>query len=169
MLAVVGVWLLLVALAPEQAVGAGPNANSSSGDGPQGSRCMHVVAGRMVGAEFGATAAMRVEACWNGTVAFVWGDPSIPPPSSVAAAMNLPPGAPAYVVNPDLPYLTSCTADNVDDFESVSQTCSAGIDTAGTLRYTVHAHVAALPGGIGARDLTLILVITRDGHVLASP
>jgi hypothetical protein len=168
LLAVTGAWLLVVALVPEQTVGAGSNANSSSGDGPPGATCMHVVAGRMVGVEFGATAAMRVEACWNGTVAFVWGDPTIPPPSSVAAAMNVPPGAPAYVVNPDLPYLTSCTADTVDDFESVSQTCSASVDAAGTLHYTVRAHVA-LPGGIGARDLALVLVVTRDGRVLALP
>jgi hypothetical protein len=167
LLATIVAWLVLVALAPEQAVG--PNANSSSGGGPQGSVCTHVVSGRMVGAEFGATVAMRVEACWNGTVAFVWGDASIPLPRSVAAAMQLPPGAPADVVDPSFPFLTSCTGDNVDDFASVAQTCSATFDAAGTLHYTVRAHVTALPGGIGARDLTLVLVVTRDGRVITSP
>ena len=167
--AVAGAWLLLITLAPEQVVGPGPNANSSSNNGLQGSSCMHVVTGRMIGAEFGATIGMRVEACWNGTIAYVWADPSIPLPRSVVAAMDLPPGAPAESVNPSLPDLTSCTADKVDDFASVSQTCTATIDAAGSLHYAVRAHVSALPGGIGGRDVSMVLVVTREGRVLASP
>ena len=169
LLSVACAWLLLIILAPEQAVGPGPNANSSGDSGLQGSACMHVVAGRMIGGEFGATVGMRVEACWNRTVAYVWADPSIPLPRSVVAAANLPPGAPADAMNPSLPDLTSCTADEVDDFAYISQTCTAVIDAAGTLHYTVRAHVSALPGGIGGRDVSLVLVVTREGRVLASP
>jgi hypothetical protein len=63
----------------------------------------------------------------------------------------------------------SCGADNLDDFATVSATsCTGVIDSAGTLHYSVHARVSA-PFGIGQRDVTLMLVVDRNGHVFERP
>jgi hypothetical protein len=165
--AIAGAWLLLASAAPEQATAA---ANYSVSGGLQGATCRHFATGRIVGAEFGATVGLRAEVCWNGTDAFVSGDPSIPLPESAIAAMHLPPGVPADGGNPAQTDLTACGADTTDDFATVSATtCSGTIDAAGTLHYSVHARVSPLPGGIGQRDVTLTLVVARDGRVLVSP
>jgi hypothetical protein len=42
-------------------------------------------------------------------------------------------------------------------------------DAAGTLNYTVRAHVSTWPGGIGQRDVSMTVVIDRNGRVLARP
>lgn len=165
--ATAGAWLLLVSAAPEQATAM---SNSSISGGLEGATCQHFSAGRIVGGEFGATVGLRAEVCWNGTDAFVSGDPGMPLPRSAIAAMHLPPGVPADGVNPAQTDLTACGADNTDDFATVSaMTCTGTIDAAGTLHYTVRAHLSALPGGIGRRDVTLTLVVTRDGRVLEAP
>jgi hypothetical protein len=165
--AIAGAWLLLVAAAPEQVTA---KSNSSISGGLEGATCQHFSAGRIVGAEFGATVGLRAEVCWNGTDAFVSGDPSIPLPESAIAAMHLPPGVPADGGNPAQTDLTACGAGTTDDFATVSATtCSGTIDAAGTLHYSVHARVSPLPGGIGQRDVTLTLVVARDGRVLVSP
>lgn len=165
--ALAGAWLLVVSAVPEQAVAAANNSISSS---LQGATCTHFAAGRMVGAEFGATVGLRAEVCWNGADAFVFGDPSIPLPQSAIVRMQLPPGVAATDVDPAQLDLTACGADNTDDFATVSgTTCTATIDATGSLHYTVHAHVAGLPGGIGQRDVTLTLVVARDGRVLEAP
>ena len=167
--AVAAAWLLVVATVPEQATAA--STNFSIGFGMEGASCAHFSAGRVVGSQFGATVGLRVGVCWNGTTAFVANDPSIPlPPSAIAAMRGVPPGTPANFINPADLSITACGADNLDDFATVSgMTCRSTVDAAGTLDYTVRAHVSALPGGIGQRDVTMILIVDRNGRVLARP
>jgi hypothetical protein len=167
--ALAGAWLLVNALAPDQ--GTAPSLNSVETSFP-GASCAHYSGGRVVGAQFGATVSLNVEVCWNGTDAFVLGDPSIPLPQSAIAARQkqLPPDVPVDNVNYPQLDLTSCGADTVDDFAMVSaSTCGGTVDTSGTLHYTVRARVSVLPGGIDRRDVTLSLVVARDGRVLEQP
>jgi hypothetical protein len=169
--AVAILWLVLVAVGPEQAAQA--SRSHSSSVSVQGATCAPFAAGRIVDAEFGATVGMRVGVCWNGHDAFVFGDPTIPLPPSAIAGMGVPggfdTGPGGSYVDPPQSDITACGADNVDDFATVSATsCSGVIDSRGTLHYSVHAQVSA-PLGIGRRDVTLTLVVDRDGHVLASP
>jgi hypothetical protein len=166
--AVAAAWLLVVSTVPEQATAA--STNSTSFGGLAGSSCAHFSAGRIVGSQFGATVGLRVGVCWNGTTAFVADDPSIPLPPSAIAAMGVPAGAPGNDFNPADLSITACGADNLDDFATVSgMTCRGVTDAAGTLDYTVRAPVSALPGGIGQRDVTMTLVVDRNGRVLARP
>ncbi len=169
--AVAAAWLTLVGLGPEQTAAATTHSSFSM----QGAACAPFAGGRIVGAEFGATVGMRVGVCWNGHDAFVVGDPSIPLPQSAIDAMNaqLPPSArtaiPAAFINPAQPDITSCGADNLDDFAAVSATtCRGVIDNAGTLHYTVSARVAGL-FGVGQRDVVMTLVVDRNGRVLERP
>jgi hypothetical protein len=167
--ALAGAWILVNAFAPDQ--GTAPSRNSFETSFP-GASCAHYSGGRVVGAQFGATVSLNVEVCWNGTDAFVLGDPSIPLPQSAIAARQkqLPPDVPVDNVNYLQLDLTSCGADTVDDFAVVSATTCAGtIDTSGTLHYTARARVSVLPGGIDRRDVTLSLVVARDGRVLDQP
>jgi hypothetical protein len=168
--AVAAAWLALMAVGPEQAAAASRNSSSFN---LTGASCAPFAGGRIVGAEFGATVGMRVGVCWNGHQAFVIGDPSIPlPPSAIAglalsSGIDFGPGG--SNVNPAQPQLTACGADNLDDFATVSATsCRALIDSAGTLHYSAHARVSA-PFGIGQREVTLSLVVDRNGHVLERP
>jgi hypothetical protein len=155
-LAIVALWVLGVAWAPTQAAAASRNVSVDS-ERP-GSICRHFATGRIVGAEFGATVGMRVEVCWNGRRAFVVGDPRMPPPDP---AQSSPRGEPV---------LTACGADNTEDFAIVSRTtCTATIDRDGTLHYDVRARVSPLPLSIGARDVDMSLVVTRDGRIIAQP
>jgi hypothetical protein len=165
--ALAAAWLLVVSTAPEQATAASTN---SSSFGLAGATCAQFSAGRIVGSQFGATVGLRVGVCWNGTTAFVTNDPSIPLPPSALAAMGVPSGTPANFFNPADVSITACGADNLDDFATVSGvTCRSTVDAAGTLDYTVRAHVSALPVGIGQRDVTMTLVVDRNGRVLARP
>jgi hypothetical protein len=165
--ALAAAWLLVVSTMPEQATAASTN---SSSFGLAGATCAQFSAGRIVGSQFGATVGLRVGICWNGTTAFVTNDPSIPLPPSALAAMGVPAGTPANFVNPADLSITACGADNLDDFATVSRmTCRSTVDAAGTLEYTVRAHVSALPGGIGQRDVTMTVVVDRNGRVLARP
>jgi hypothetical protein len=165
--ALAAAWLLVVSSVPEQATAASTN---SSSFGLAGATCAQFSAGRIVGSQFGATVGLRVGVCWNGTTAFVTNDPSIPLPPSALAAMGVPSGTPANIINPTDLSITACGADNLDDFATVSGTTCRGLtDAAGTLKYTVRAHVSALPGSIGQRDVTMTLVVDRNGRVLARP
>lgn len=149
-------WLLGIGWTPVQAAAVSRNF-SIVGPAAVGSTCGHFVAGRIVGGGLGATVGMRVEVCWNGQRAFVAGDPAIP----------LPPGV---IGNPPARFLTSCGADDVEDFAAVSgRTCTATVDADGTLRYAVRARVLPLGLPIGSRDITMDLVVTRDGRVLRRP
>jgi hypothetical protein len=154
--ALAAAWVLAVAWTPVQAAAVSRNFEIA-GTMASGSTCAHFVAGRIVGGGFGATVGMRVEVCWNGRTAFVVGDPGIPLPAGVD-------GDTADSV------LTACGADDVEDFAVVTgTTCTATVDARGTLHYTVHARV--VPPGLpfGARDVTMELVVTRDGRVLSRP
>ena len=154
--ALAAAWLLAVAWAPAQA--AGPSHSFGISADWLGSRCQHFATGRIVGAGFGATVGLRAHVCWNGRQAFVVGDPRIPPP--VAGGI--------------VPFrdssLTACGADNVEDFAVVSgTTCTATTGADGTLHYTVRARVSPLPFAIGARDVAMDLVVTREGRLLEQP
>jgi hypothetical protein len=152
--AIVAAWLAAVAWAPAEAAGSSHNV----GDVFSGATCRRFAAGRMVGAQLGATVGLRVDVCWNGRQAFVFGDPRVPSPLS--EQMD-PRGE---------PWLTACGADNLDDFARVtSMTCTVTTDADGTLRYSVRARVQALPVPIGVRDVRMDLVVTRDGAVLSQP
>jgi hypothetical protein len=161
-------WILDVVLVPAQAAVASTLSVSSTS--LQGASCAHFVGGRVIGAEFGATVGLRVEACWNGVDAFVFGDPSFPLPSSALARLGEPgsPMPPQYA-DPAIPSLTECGGDDNDDFAAVSVVCTATIDPAGTLHYTERAHVTPLPFSLGQRNVTLTLVVTKDGTVTARP
>jgi hypothetical protein len=165
--ALAAAWLLAVSTVPEQATAASTN---SSSFGLEGATCAQFSAGRIVGSQFGATVGLRVGVCWNGTTAFVADDPSIPLPRSALAAMGVPAGTPSNFINPAELSVTACGADNLDDFATVSgMTCRGMTDAAGTLNYTVRAHVSTWPGGIGQRDVSMTVVIDRNGRVLARP
>ena len=165
--AVAAAWLVAVSTVPEQATAASTTSASFS---LEGASCAHFSAGRIVGSQFGATVGLRVGVCWNGTTAFVADDPSVPLPPSAIATMGVPAGTPANFFNPADLSITACGADNLDDFATVSgMTCRSTIDAAGTLNYTVRAHISALPGGIGQRDVTMSVVVDRNGRVLARP
>ena len=172
---VAATWICVAAVTPVQTAVAATN--FSVGFEMSGATCRHVVAGRIVGAEFGATVGLRAEVCWNHTDAFVVGDPAFPLPTSAVAGLG-PPGVsppPAASMDPSGfnradPSLTECGGDSSDDFAALSSLrCSATIDSAGTLHYGVHAHVSVLPFSIGARDITMSLVVDRDGRILAQP
>jgi hypothetical protein len=154
--AVAVAWLVVVAWTPVQAATVS-RSFSITGSMASGSTCRHFVAGRIVGGGFGATVGMRVEVCWNGRTAFVVGDPDLPLPASVdgeTAATDL----------------TACGADNLEDFAAVTgTTCTATVDADGTLHYAVRARVVPLALPIGARDVTMELVVTPDGRVLRRP
>jgi hypothetical protein len=165
--ALAAAWLLAVSTVPEQATAASTN---SSSFGMENATCAQFSAGRIVGSQFGATVGLRVGVCWNGTTAFVADDPSIPLPPSTLAAMGVPAGTPSNFINPAELSVTACGADNMDDFATVSgMTCRGVTDAAGTLDYTVRAHVSAWPGGILQRDVTMTVIVDRDGRVLARP
>lgn len=73
-------------------------------------------------------------------------------------------------LDPAQPDLTACGADNLEDFATVLRTiCSGAIDANGTLHYVVHARVSPLPLLIGQGDVTLTLVVDRNGRVLEQP
>lgn len=135
---------------------------SESSGGPPNTTCQEFGGGTMVGSEFGATVGLRANVCWDGTEAYVLGYRNLPLPAE--ALRNFGASAPQNWI---LMNLSACGVDNTSDFAAVSPTvCTERIDTAGTLDYTVTARVSPLPFGIGARTVTLDLVVTRDGRVL---
>ena len=173
--AVAAAWMCVAAATPVQ--NAVASTNFSQSFEMSGASCKHFVAGRIVGAQFGATVGLRAEVCWNHTDAFVVGDPMFPLPTSALVGLG-PPGVsppPATAIDPSEvgpadPSLTECGGDSSDDFAALSSLrCTATIDSAGTLHYAVHARVSPLPFSIGARDITISLVVDREGRVLTQP
>ena len=141
---------------------------SSSGGGPSGTTCQTYAGGVMVGAEFGASVGLRANVCWDGSVAYVSGNPSLPLPASVIRDYGVPEFTPsASEINPAQPMLSGCGLDNLSDFAAVGQTtCTERIDASGTMYYTVSARVSPLPFGIASREVSVALVVTRTGKVL---
>ena len=144
---------------------------SSSGGGPSGTTCQTYAGGVMAGAEFGASVGLRANVCWDGSVAYVSGNPSLPLPASVIRDYGVPEFTPsASEINPAQPMLSGCGLDNLSDFAAVGQTtCTERIDASGTMYYTVSARVSPLPFGIASREVSVALVVTRTGKVLEQP
>ncbi|MGO8686915.1 MAG: hypothetical protein ACLQT7_06980 [Candidatus Dormibacteria bacterium] len=163
--ALVGAWLLAVTSAPLQSVPHG--SISVSGGATSSWTCHEFGGGTMIGAEFGATVGLRAYVCWNGTDAFVWGDPNLPLPAELNRYFR---PFTAHDLDPAATLETACGLDNIGDFAAVGPTtCTESIDAAGSLHYTVTARVSPLPFGIGSRRVTVDLVVTRDGRVLKQP
>ncbi|MBO0683573.1 MAG: hypothetical protein J2P45_10485 [Candidatus Dormibacteraeota bacterium] len=154
--ATVVVWLLTLALAPVQV--ASPSLNGGAGGVALTSRvgpCHQFVGGRIVGAGFGATVGTHVVVCWDGRRTYVVGAPG---GSGTGQLVSSPMGEPT---------LTACGADSSGDFAVVSgPTCTTRISADGTLHYTFRARVSPLPFEMGAREVTMNLVVTRQGRVL---
>jgi hypothetical protein len=168
--AIAAVWLLAVAWAPAQAA---PGTGNGTGGFPD-ANCRWFTAGTILGAQFGATVGLRANVCWNGEDAFVVGNPSLPIPAG--AIQKAFPASAGWVipteaeVNPPSQLLSGCGLDNLDDFASVTGTrCTERIDADGTMHYSVSARVSPLPFSIGAREVTIDLVVTRNGRVLEQP
>jgi hypothetical protein len=164
--AIVAAWLLAVAWGPPQSVARG--SISIIGGGPaSGWTCHEFGGGTMIGAEFGATVGLRAYVCWDGTDAFVWGDPAVPPPASLNHYFK---PFTALEFDGANTLETGCGMDNLSDFASVgATTCTERIDAGGTMHYTVSARVSPLPFGIASREVSVALVVTRTGKVLEQP
>jgi hypothetical protein len=163
---IVAAWFAAVVWLPLQSAPHG--SFSSSGGGPSGTTCQTYAGGVMVGAEFGASVGLRANVCWDGSVAYVSGNPSLPLPASVIRDYSVPKFTPSATdINPAQPMLSGCGLDNIGDFAAVgSTTCTERIDADGTLHYTVSARVSPLPFSIASREVTVDLVVTRNGKVL---
>ncbi|HEY6468756.1 MAG TPA: hypothetical protein VI434_03230 [Candidatus Dormibacteraeota bacterium] len=166
--ALIVLWILEVSVAPVQAAPR-DTADTPGGGGPPGTRCTQFVKGSVFGGPFGATVGIRVEVCWNGVDAFVVGDPNDSLPASALAAYGPPGSISEQDANPPEPDETDCGGDTNADFASVTETCTANIDAAGTLHYVVRAQVSPLPFSIGARVVTMAVVVTRNGMVITQP
>lgn len=143
-------WVLLLVLVPAQNVPANGNTVDLISSG---ATCRHFAAGRMIGAGLGATVGTHVEVCWNGRQAFVVGGGS----RAVGHLGRL---------SGDRD-LSACGADSWGDFALVSGlTCTTRITSDGTLHYAFQALVSPLPFTIGARQVSMSLVVTRSGRVL---
>lgn len=165
--AIVAAWLLAVAWGPPQSVARGSISVSGGGGPASGWACHEFGGGTMVGADFGAIVGLRAYVCWNGTDAFVWGDPALPPPAGLNRYFK---PFTALAFDAAQPFETGCGLDNVGDFAAVGQTtCSERIDAGGTMHYTVSARVSPLPFGIASREVSIELVVTRAGKVLEQP
>ena len=162
----VAAWLAAVIWLPPQSAPHG--SFSESGGGPSGAACQEFAGGTVVGAEFGATVGLGANVCWDGTLAYVVGDPSLPIPASAIRDYAVPGFTPtASEIDPAQPQLSGCGWDTTADFAAVSRTtCTERIDANGTMRYTVSARVAPLPFGIASREVSVDLVVTRNGKVL---
>ena len=163
---IVAAWFAAVVWLPLQSAPHG--SFSSSGGGPSGTTCQTYAGGVMAGAEFGASVGLRANVCWDGSVAYVSGNPSLPLPASVIRDYGVPEFTPsASEINPAQPMLSGCGLDNLSDFAAVGQTtCTERIDASGTMYYTVSARVSPLPFGIASREVSVALVVTRTGKVL---
>jgi hypothetical protein len=159
-------WLLAVAVLPVQLVTR--SQVPDSGFSLSGASCGRYLAAKDVGSVFGGSIRLQAEVCWDGKNAFVFGDPSLQTPMGVVPMPVPADQLAAPLTMPSLPGLTNCTTRNADtDFVAVTETCTEQIDANGTMRLTVQGRVSPLPGGFGARDEQLRLIVTRDGKVVA--
>ncbi|MHB8508571.1 MAG: hypothetical protein ACYDGR_07975 [Candidatus Dormibacteria bacterium] len=125
-----------------------------------GATCAHFVSRRDVGYGLGGVVRARAEACWNGKVAFLFGaGPSLPAPA----------GAPQYFSDPLLPDLMGCGLDtDQQDLVAIRGTsCSASIDSAGTLHYRAWGHLFPGPLPFAGREIRVELIIDRNGRVIS--
>jgi len=121
-------------------------------------KCGHFGAVKRVASGFGGAARLEAEVCWNGQQAFTYGDPSLPRPTSL----------PSEEFSRPLPGLTICAPLATDtDFGNVVERCTGQIDADGTLHLALRGQVSPLPGSVGAREVQIQLVVTRDGKLLA--
>jgi hypothetical protein len=121
-------------------------------------KCGHFGAVKRVASGFGGAARLEAEVCWNGQQAFTYGDPTLPRPASL----------PAEEFSMAFPGLTSCEPLPADtDFGSVVERCTGNIDADGTLHLVLNGRVLPLPGGAGAREVQIQMVVTRDGRVVS--
>ena len=150
-------WFAVITLSPVQVITKSDSSNT--GMDMANASCAHYAAEQRVGFGIGGASRFGAEVCWNGLKAFVVGDPSLTPP-----AANLPMEAASV---PRLPDLVSCTPYPGDsDFATVSQRCSETIDNLGTMHLVVRSTVSPLPGGIGARELRMELVVDHWGRLV---
>jgi hypothetical protein len=163
--ATIAAWLVVVSWVPSQSV---PHGSISVSDGGGSNwTCHEFGGGTMVGAEFGATVGLRAYVCWNGADAFVWGDPNLPLPPSHNGDFK---PFTAHDFDAAQTLETGCGMDNLSDFAAVGPTtCTERIDSDGTMHYTVSARVSPLPFGIAAREVSVVLMVTRTGKVLEQP
>ena len=136
---IVALWVLDLTLVPVQAATRNPYFSSSTSE--TGAKCQEFVGGRVIGGPFGATVGLDATVCWTGTEASLSNDP----------------------------FLDACGSNTNDDFASVAETCTASTDSDGTLHYVVRARVSPLPFSIAVRDVTLTLVVARNGTVITQP
>jgi hypothetical protein len=162
---IIAAWLVAVTWAPSQSVPHG-SISVSGGAGPNWT-CHEFGGGTMIGAEFGASLGLRAYVCWNGTDAFVWGNPNLPLPASLNRDFK---PFTAHDFDAAQTGETACGMDNLSDFAAVGQTtCTERIDAGGTMHYTVSARVSPLPFSIASREVSVALVVTRTGKVLEQP
>lgn len=149
-------WIVAVLVAPLQTTVLASVPDNSFTMGA--ARCGHFGAVKRVASGFGGAIRLEAEVCWNGQQAFTYGDPSLPRPASL----------PAEEFAMAFPGLTSCAPLPSDtDFGNVVERCTGQIDADGTLHLALRGRVSPLPGGFGARDEQLRLIVTRDGKVVA--
>ena len=152
---IVVAWLLAGQLLPPQLVTIHGNNGSFSW---AGGNCDHYSAEKRVAGGFAGTARLSAEVCWNGQVAFLFGDPRLPAPQGVADVGPMP----------SLPDLSSCLPLDADrDFAASSNSCSQQIGSDGITTITSRTTVYTLPGHLAPRMLTIRLVVTRDGRLLS--
>ena len=153
-LAVEAAWLLSFQL-PARFAAASTNGNGNVVS-VAGADCRQFNASGEVGRGLAIPAHMHAAVCWDGRNAFVFGNPALPPPGGT---FSFPTGG--------IPWLSGCGVRGDSDFGSVSdQTCTAEIDSQGTLHYLFRAQVAPSPLVPFTRDVSIRLVVTRDGRVL---
>ena len=155
------VWFTVVPKLPARTVVATP-VNGSMLFSMEGASCQHYAVEKEIAAGFGGALGVRAEVCWNGTQAFVVGDPKLPLPAGVLPHQEALPAGPAY------PRLTSCSPGyGESDFGVTSQSCSEHIDADGTMTLTARGRVSPLPFDLSARHLEVQLVVNRDGKVVS--
>jgi hypothetical protein len=160
-----GAWLIAVQVLPVQVV---TTRGQNGGFSAYGANCDHFAVEKSVVAGLGGIARLKVEVCWDGQHAWAFGDPSLHTPTNI-----MPSPVPADQLTspysmPTLADLTSCAPRDPDsDFVIVSESCTQQIGADGTMRLIGHGRFAPLPGGAGARDVEIQLVVSKDGKVLA--